>query len=277
MTDVATGFAENGYAVFPGAFGPDDIEIIRSEIRGLVDRFDPASVSTVFRTDDQSHARDDYFLTSGDKIRYFYEDGVLDHDGQLLVDKHQSLNKIGHAMHDLEPAFDEFCRSAPFADAAAAVGMDDPMLLQSMIIFKNPRVGGEVSAHTDHTFLWTEPQSVIGFWLALDDATVDNGCLWALPGAHKRPVRSRFTRAADGAGTEMIDFGEPEYPEDGWIPLEANAGTMIALHGTLPHRSSPNTSEQSRLAFTLHCIEASADYPASNWLDRGTLPLRGFV
>ncbi len=276
MTNVAATFAETGYAQFPGAVDGNAIDAIRGDIRALVDRFDPSSVTTVFRTDDQSHARDDYFLTSGDTVRYFYEDGVLDDEGRLLVDKHEALNKIGHAMHDLEPAFDAFCRSTPFANAAAAVGMSDPRLLQSMIIFKNPRVGGEVTAHTDHTFLWTEPQSVIGFWLALDDATVENGCLWALPGAHRLPVRSRFARRADGNGTEMIDFGEPDYPDDGWVPLEAEAGTLIALHGTLPHRSSPNTSEKSRLAFTLHCIEADAEYPADNWLDRSALPLRGF-
>ena len=58
-----------------------------------------------------------------------------------------------------------------------------------MYIFKQPRIGGEVVCHTDHTYLWTEPPSVVGFWFAIDDATTENGCMWALPGGHRLPVR----------------------------------------------------------------------------------------
>ena len=274
MTDGRAFFDAKGYAVFPGAIDEDTIERVRDRIHELVDEFDPSGVSTVFSTDDQSHARDGYFLDSGGDVRFFFEEGVLDEDGSLQVDKLQALNKIGHALHDLDPVFDRFFRAPAFAEAAAAVGMEHPVLLQSMVIFKNPRVGGEVTAHTDHTFLWTEPQSVVGFWVALDRATVDNGCLWALPGGHRIPVKARFRRVA--AGTEMEVIDDTPYPDAGWVPLEAEPGTLIALHGTLPHRSSPNRSGESRLATTLHCIEADADYPTDNWLQRPGLPLRGF-
>lgn len=267
-------FTGDGFAVFPDALDKPSLDKLRKRIGELVHEFDPSGVTTIFSTDDQSHGRDDYFLTSGDKIRFFFEDGAVRPDGRLAGDKAVSLNKIGHAMHDLDPVFSEVCRSAPFADAAAAVGMTDPRLLQSMVIFKHPEVGGEVHTHTDHTFLWTEPQSVIGFWVAIDEATVDNGCLWALPGGHTLPVKSRFRRA--NGGTAMEVFDDSPYPEDGWVPLEAAPGTLIALHGTLPHRSEPNTSLDPRLAFTLHCIEASADYPADNWLQRPDMALRGF-
>ena len=177
-------------------------------------------------------------------------------------------------MHDLDPVFSEVCRSGPFEPAARSAGMSDPRLLQSMVIFKHPEIGGEVHTHTDHTFLWTEPQSVIGFWVAIDKATVENGCLWVLPGGHTTPVKSRFRRA-DG-GTAMEVFDESPYPHEGWVPLEAAPGTLIALHGTLPHRSEPNTSADPRLAFTLHCIEGDAKYPADNWLQRPNLALKGF-
>jgi len=269
-------FAENGVAVFPNAVSPEALDSLRVRIEQLVDEFDPAGVSTIFSTDDQSHGRDEYFLSSGDKTRFFYEDGVLSNTGDLLVDKHQALNKIGHAMHDLDPAFSNFCRSAAFSGAAASVGMQDPQLLQSMVIFKNPEIGGEVTPHTDHTFLRTEPQSVVGLWVAIDEATQENGCLWALPGGHAIPVKSRFMRTPDNSGTTMEVLDDTPYPDDGWVPLEAAPGTLIALHGSLPHRSAPNTSSKSRLAFTLHCIEASAEYPDDNWLQRPDLPLQGF-
>ena len=270
-------FAQNGLAVFPDAVDPEALGAIRERIGRLVDEFDPSGVTTVFSTDDDlGHGRDEYFLSSGDKIRYFYEEGMLATDGALLADKSVALNKIGHAMHDLDPAFSKLCRSAAFSDAASSVGMANPQLLQSMVIFKNPGVGGEVPAHTDHTFLWTEPQSVIGFWLAIDEATEENGCLWALPGGHTIPVKSRFARTSAGDATEMTVFDESPYPDEGWIPLPASPGTLIALHGTLPHRSAPNLSSMPRLAFTLHCVEANAEYPEDNWLQRPGFPLRGF-
>lgn len=277
MSSDESSFANDGFAVFPDAVGAQALASVRQRIDELVDEFDPDGVRTVFTTGDQSHGRDEYFLSSGDQTRFFYEEGVLSDNGDLLVDKRRALNKIGHAMHDLDPAFSSFCRSAPFADTARSVGMTDPVLLQSMVIFKNPEVGGEVTPHTDHTFLWTEPQSVIGFWLAIDEATQENGCLWALPGGHRIPVKARFARTRDGSGTEMFTFDESPYPEDGWVPLEAAPGTLIALHGTLPHRSAPNMSSAARLAFTLHCIESGADYPDENWLRRTNLPLQGFA
>ncbi len=269
-------FAANGVAVFEDAFGAGQLANFRKGVDRLVDDFDPEGVRTVFSTDDQSHARSEYFLTSGDKVRYFLEDGALDANGDLALEKRQALNKVGHAMHDVDPAVSAFCRSGAFEKAATAVGMSSPLLLQSMIIFKNPEIGGEVNVHTDHTFLWTEPQSVIGYWVAIDDATTENGCLWALPGGHTTPVKSRFQRTPEGDATEMIVFDDAPYPAEGWIPLEVEAGTMIALHGTLPHYSAPNLSAKPRLAFTLHCIEAGTKYPDRNWLQRPDLALRGF-
>ena len=273
---AASDFAQNGVAVFPGAVLQEQLGQFRKAVDRLVDEFDPAGIRTVFSTDDQSHARSDYFLSSGDKVRYFLEDGALDEQGNLVLEKRQALNKLGHAMHDLDPDISAFCRSGSFADVANAVGMTDPLLLQSMIIFKNPEVGGEVSIHTDHTFLWTEPQSAIGLWVAIDDATQENGCLWALPGGHATPAKSRFQRTPAGNATEMVVFDDTPYPEDGWVPLEVEAGTLIALHGTLPHYSAPNLSQKPRLAFTLHCIEAAAEYPENNWLQRPSLPLQRF-
>ena len=140
-------------------------------------------------------------------------------------------------------------------------------------------------SHQDATFLWTDPVTVTGLWVALEDATVDNGCLWALPGGHSTvPLAERFHRLggdADGTAFEHLLPGtartDVDVPEEGWVPLEAEAGSVVLLHGLLPHRSSPNTSERSRAAYSLHLVEADAHYPADNWLQRpAELPARGF-
>jgi phytanoyl-CoA hydroxylase len=130
--------------------------------------------------------------------------------------------------------------------------------------------------HQDATFLWTDPLSVIGFWFALEDATIDNGCLWAVPGTHRGPLRQLFKRnrlddpaAADGTiFDELSDKPLPAPDSPDAVALEVKAGTMIALHGLLPHWSNPNRSTRSRHAYSLHCIDGSADYPAWNWLQR---------
>lgn len=268
----------DGFLVISDFVSRERCDRLRVHVESLLAGIDPHAdgSATVFSTDDQSHARDEWFLDSGDKVRWFFEDGAFV-DGELTRPLPLAVNKLGHAMHDLDPEFSHFSRATGLAELVAELGFTDPRLLQSMYIFKQPAIGGEVSLHCDHTFLWTDPQSVVGFWFAIEDATLDNGCLWAVPGGHRIPVKDRFR--LDGTGGASMESLDPEpYLADGLVPLEVEAGTLIVLHGTLPHWSAPNTSDRSRHAYTLHVIEGTADYPADNWLQRrADMPLRGFT
>lgn len=248
-----------------------------AEILSEIDR----DIVSVFSTHEQARTSDDWFLGSGDQVRAFFEANAFDETGELRQPIELSINKLGHAMHDLDPVFDRFSRTPALAAVAKAVGLEDPLLLQSMYIFKSPHIGGEVTCHQDATFLYTEPISVVGFWFALQDATVENGCLWAQPGGHLGPLRRRFLRnGGDADGTRFEDLDPAPLPEPGspeLVPIEAPAGTMVVLHGLLPHWSGPNRSDHSRHAYSVHCIDGRAAYPADNWLQRSAdLPLRGF-
>ncbi len=269
----------DGFLVLPEFVPAEQCDKLKAHVHELLTTVDPHAdgSATVFSTTDQAHAQDDWFLASGDTIRWFFEDGAFS-DGELTRPLPLAVNKLGHAMHDLDPVFDSFSRTSKLAEVAADVGFIDPKLLQSMYIFKQPGIGGEVICHCDHTFLWTEPQSVVGFWVAIEDATVDNGCLWAIPGGHRIAAKSRFRLEPDSTGTTNDIFDDTPYPVDDLVPLEAEAGTLVLLHGTLPHWSGPNTSEMSRHAYTLHVIEGEAEYLPDNWLQRGDdQPLRGFA
>ena len=239
----------------------------------MVNAFDPGELRSIFSTHEQSRTTDDYFLTSGDKIRFFFEERAFNADGTLKQSKEQSINKIGHALHDLDPAFDKFSRSPKLRSLVTDFGLEDPLLLQSMYIFKQPNIGGEVTCHQDSTFLYTEPIDIVGLWFALEDATIENGCLWAIPGGHRSGLKSRWVRTPEGMKFET--FNAEPWPEDKLVPLEVTKGGLILLHGLLPHRSFENRSSRSRHAYTLHLIKREAKYPADNWLQR-SLPLRGF-
>lgn len=130
---------------------------------------------------------------------------------------------------------------------------------------QQPNIGGEVVPHQDSTFLYTEPMSVVGFWMALEDSTLDNGCLWTLPGSHKAGVRRKMT-VKDGKSTFDPPAAE-EYDLATFTPLEMKAGDMVILHGSNIHYSKENTSPKSRHAYSVHYVEGAEGFawPEGNW------------
>lgn len=268
-------YDRDGFLVLEGFVQTDDCQSLIKRTVELVEGFDPLVEHGIFSSADQAHARDRYFQESGGKIRFFLEPDACDASGRLRVDKARALNKIGHALHDLDPVFATVSRRPRFAGLAASLGLERPLLLQSMYLFKQPGIGAEVGWHQDATFLYTEPLSVVGFWLALEDADAGNGCLVALPGAHRGPLRQRFRREGDDLVLQDID--RSPWPDIAPAALEVKRGTLVVLHGLLPHASSANRSLRSRQAYSLHVIDGAARYPSDNWLRRDGLPLRGFA
>ncbi|MCU1266607.1 MAG: Phytanoyl-CoA dioxygenase domain containing 1 [Acidobacteria bacterium] len=268
-------YKRQGFLIVESFVDAGACDRLRVRAEALVHEFDPAEAISIFSTREQSRRADDYFLGSGDKIRFFFEENAFLPNGSLRHSKNRSINKIGHALHDLDPVFDKFSRTPELKQLSADLGIEQPLLLQSMYIFKQPKIGGEVTCHQDSTFIYTEPMSIAGLWFALEDATVENGCLWAIPGGHEIGLKSRWQRSQDGMHFEVFD--STPWPEERLVPLEVRKGTLILLSGLLPHKSLENKSAKSRHAYTLHMIGGNSDYPADNWLQRSTaMPLRGF-
>ena len=271
-------YQDDGYVVLPGFRTAAEVAALRERALAIVDAFDPGAKRTIFSTTDQARGTGDDFLASAEGIHCFFEEEAFDQHGELRQAKALSINKIGHAMHDLDPVFEAFSRGPRMAALARDLGLADAKLWQSMYIFKQPGIGGEVKWHQDATFFDTTPCTVTAFWFALEDATRDNGCLWVEPGGHRGPpgrLRERFVR--EGSQVRMETLDTTPWPDDALaVPVEVEAGTLVCFHGLLPHYSAPNRSAHSRHAYTLHATDGSSVYSPANWLQRTTLPLRGF-
>ncbi len=308
-------FDKFGFAHVPSFAQPSEVRAMKDQMQALVeDEWDPEHMDkpTIFRTDEKQiteQGSDDYFLTSSNKVHFFAESGAIDIDideqnkstnnkrlkQQFVHDKISALNKAGHGMHVRPGAFHDYTTSSKIQNLVTELGWIDPIVPQSMYIFKQAFVGSEVTSHQDSTFLYTTPkQSCLGLWLALDDATITNGCLWVRPKSHGEKTRRKFVRNPVHFGTEQIEqrsndakgdvsasqmifedepnttpiawegkIPDPQQEEEQWeslfrtgfVPVECKAGDLVVFPGELDHLSLANTTDQQRHTFQLHMVE----------------------
>lgn len=132
--------------------------------------------------------------------------------------------------------------------------------MQSMLFIKADGEPGQ-AWHQDEFYIPTRDRSLTGVWIAMDDANVDNGCLWVLPGSHRRgviyPDREQDDERFDCAN-EAYDF---PYRDEDAVPVEVTAGSVVLFNGYLLHRSLPNGSNWFRRALVNHYMSAESLLP----------------
>ncbi|MFT6344717.1 MAG: phytanoyl-CoA hydroxylase [Paraglaciecola sp.] len=269
-TEQTKSYQTNGYLVLEQCFSDEQMDLLKNSASEIVADFDPNSTRAVFSTEDHSKTRDNYFLSSGDKVRCFFEEDAFDDKGELKQDKSLSINKIGHALHQLVPEFKTFSHCEKIKNIALDLGLQRPQIHQSMYIFKQPKIGGVIRWHQDASYFFSTPLSVVTFWLAVEDATMQNGCLQVQSGgtsvAQDNPLREQFLRYTDDS-TELKTLNDMPWPDDDDAkPLVVKKGTLVVFNGLLPHFSAPNLSDKSRHAFTLHITCGNTKYAKENWL-----------
>jgi phytanoyl-CoA hydroxylase len=255
---LKSSFDEQGYLHIPSFISQVDCQRLILRMKELCERTSVLS-KHFFEAGDDRQSRDDFFLASAHKISFFF-----DKNSKQNLPTFLSLNKVGHALHELCPVFHKFSHQAKFYSLLKELGHKKTYPIQSMFIFKQSAFGDEVPPHQDASFLYTEPDSVIGLWFALEDADEHNGCLWVLPKGHLGPLKNRFVR-----NKNSLAFRHEQkvyWPRQSFIPLKARAGDVIILHGLLPHLSEKNRSNKTRFAYTLHFVDRSCYFPKTNWV-----------
>ncbi|MCW8450406.1 phytanoyl-CoA dioxygenase family protein [Legionella quinlivanii] len=256
-------FLTNGYLVIEKFFTPSICETLIDRVNFIINEYQQDIPVTVFTSETQDHAKTEYFLNSGDKIRLFFEPEAFNEQGNMTKTLEKSLNKIGHALHVLDPIFRLYSKSERLKTICHQLGFEKPGLLQSMYLFKQPGIGSEVGCHQDSTFLHS-PKDALGFWFALEDATLENGCLQVMPSPTTIPLSRKMIRKGDAI--EFEDYYPLIWQDKYSVPVEVKQGSLVVLHGRLPHKSNANHSNKSRHAYILHAIDAACPYPDTNWL-----------
>lgn len=208
-----------------------------------------------------------YFLESYNKAHVFYE----------MNQERCYVNRIGHGMHLLKEFHrlqNIIYRNSFLNRVLKNAGFIKPVCHLSVYIPKHAHEAGSlVRPHQESTFAYTEPQSAVVLWIALEDARIENACMWGIPGSNHWPLQfvSRVDHQLKLRRFERVNFEKDipdfELQKEAFIPLEVSAGDALFFHGNFVHCSPVNSSALSRKALSMQFIETHhVDYPESNWL-----------
>jgi ectoine hydroxylase-related dioxygenase (phytanoyl-CoA dioxygenase family) len=167
-----------------------------------------------------------------------------------------------HFPHKMNDVFFHALATPPMVEVLTRVIGPNVKAMQSMLFVKGSGKPGQ-AWHQDEDYIPTRDRSLTGGWIALDDATLENGCLWVLPGSHKRgllwPQKFHFDDRFDCA-RESYNF--PWRDEDS-VPVEVKAGSIVFFNGYLLHRSLPNRAAPGtyRRALVNHYMSAESLLP----------------
>mmetsp|Transcript_48488 Transcript_48488/g.152368 ORF Transcript_48488/g.152368 Transcript_48488/m.152368 type:complete len:404 (+) Transcript_48488:35-1246(+) len=229
-----------------------------------------------------------FMIASATKASFFLEPEAVDLAAggpRPGIPKGRAIRKVAHGIHLAEGPFRDFVRSPKLAHLVARLGWRRPRVAQTLYRLAPPLAPG-VDRHQDSSFLYTEPPSCLGVWLALEDADETNGCLRVRRGSHREPIRERLVRrnGTPGAGEGAVRLafertaGASAAPDAAFAPLVAAPGDLVVMHGALEHFSAAGVDRhRTRESLQVHIVDADAKWHPDNWLQyppgMGFLPL----
>jgi ectoine hydroxylase-related dioxygenase (phytanoyl-CoA dioxygenase family) len=232
--DKAAFFQENGYLVLPEALRADEVDELREDTLAI--------------------CRQEYGPILGTQP---VRPGESEEE---LLTRHLCI----HFPHKCSPVMAKYMAHPAVVEALTRVIGPNVKCMQSMLFIKAAGKPGQ-AWHQDEYYIPTRDRSLTGGWIALDRAHTGNGCLWVIPGSHKRgviyPQKQHDDHRFDCSG---LAHGFPYSDEDA-VPVEVAAGSIVLFNGYLLHRSLPNTEERGfRRALVNHYMSAESLLPWVN-------------
>ena len=182
--------------------------------------------------------------------------------GVEVASPEDAVSKIFRLHRD--PVFADFAHDARVVDLVAPLVAPDLDVFLSQFIFKTAGAWGQ-PWHQDSLYFPFEPaRPVVGVWLAVTEATLDNGCLHVLPGSHAEPVHAHVPDRRPGANYGYFEI--VDHDMSGSEPVLMSAGDLLVFDSHLMHRSTDNASSGIRAAMVYHCAAAgTVDHSAEYW------------
>ena len=215
-----TAFDRDGYVIVAEFLSTGEVESIRRETTAIVDRFPDVPEELV-------------------QIEPAVRRGAVKPDRVEL-----GVRKLFRMTRHNEQ-FRSLAHHPGMVGIAVELIGPDVVLFQSMLLMKPPRFGGQKVWHQDNAYFRLEPNDVFGFWIALDDADVENGCMHVIPGSHREGIEEH--------GGVADDYGLSSAPTaNDAVACVMKTGDALVFHGETYHFTPPNTTDRRRRALQYH-------------------------
>jgi phytanoyl-CoA hydroxylase len=242
-------FREQGFLVVRGLVAPDEVRELLRHVDDLLDGEVDIPGVTAFGSDNKT------------------PEARLEH-----------LLRI-HMLHRRLEIHERFMLHPRIVDVVAALVGPDVLALQTMLFLKRPGSSGQ-GYHQDSFHIITQPDTLIGAWVALDRADTETGCLWITPGSQHEPVYPDVDEQAGHGGDRLLadipsvaGADDPDESRNGLAPIAAkyagrevpavlDPGDVVFFDGHVLHRSHANrSSTRSRRSFVAHYCNARSYVP----------------
>ena len=217
-------FRDDGYLVIPGFFAQSEVDEICAEITAIVDRYPDLPDGLL-------------------QLERSVADGTVEADSvELAVRK---LSRM--ALHN--PLFRRIGFDPRLVGIATQILGPDVTLLQTMALMKPPHIGGRKVWHQDNYYFRLTPAEIFGFWIACDDADVENGCMHVVPGSASSGLRPH---GGEGDDRGLLEAPSPETV----VPVPLQSGDGMIFDSQVCHHTPNNTSQRRRRALQYHYAAA---------------------
>jgi ectoine hydroxylase-related dioxygenase (phytanoyl-CoA dioxygenase family) len=219
-------FQENGFLIVPDILSPAQMQ----ELREMVDKMLNGEIRPEFNEPGKDEPLDDFQLQL---------EPAAARDPAML--RREKIRVAFHLCHT-HPYFRRHATRPEILNVVEnLLGLDVKLYTDQMFV-KPPHHGSEVPFHQDHAY-WTmmEPYNAVSCWLALDDVTLENGCVRMVPGTHHKLVPHH-----EFEGPQALGLLNEEVEAEREVPVEIKAGSAMFHHSLTIHRSFPNTSAYGR-------------------------------